>query len=49
MLAPFLVFIRPDLTGLIIDPFVILVEVIQSDHNVDEQMPCFVKSTMLLV
>lgn len=31
------------------DPLVVLVEVMQSDHTVDEQMPCFVKSITLLV
>lgn len=45
--APIFVLILPDLTGLIIDPFVELVTAIQSVHLSEVQIPCWVRLRML--
>src|ERR1700753_2143326 len=45
--APTFVLIRPDLTGLMIEPLVMLVELMQSVHLFEEQMPSLVRFKML--
>ena len=47
--APFLVLIRPDFAGLTIVPFVVLVDVRQSDHILLVQKPPFRRSTIVLL